>query len=255
MSNNNCTNFFLDSENLTELCPSMNVYFSSHSQGEFIFLSEQEALHAVKVMRMKEGDSIFITNGNGSLFECVIENNHAKNFTAKIIKEEKQAPAPYYLEIAIAPTKNMDRLEWFIEKSVEMGIHRIIPIVCHRSERKVVKHERVQSIVLAAMKQSLKFHATTIEEAITLKEFIHQPFDGQRFICHCEPTEKNAPSILQQHSRVQILIGPEGDFSPEEILLATQQNALPLSLGESRLRTETAGVLSTAAMYLYHGKK
>src|SRR5690606_11016938 len=110
----------------------MNVYFSSHSQGEFIFLSEQEALHAVKVMRMKEGDSIFITNGNGSLFECVIENNHAKNFTAKIIKEEKQAPAPYYLEIAIAPTKNMDRLEWFIEKSVEMGIHRIIPIVCHR---------------------------------------------------------------------------------------------------------------------------
>lgn len=233
----------------------MNVYFSSHFQEEFIFLSEQEALHAVKVMRMKIGDSIFITNGKGSLFECIIENNHVKNFTAKIIAEKKQDPTSYYFEIAIAPTKNMDRFEWFIEKSVEMGIHRIIPIFCHRSERKVVKHDRVQSIVMAAMKQSLKFHATIIEEAISFKEFIHQPFQGQRFICHCEPTAKHPTSTLQQYSNVQLLIGPEGDFSPEEILLATQQNALSLSLGESRLRTETAGVLSTAAMYLYHGKK
>lgn len=232
----------------------MNIYLTSHIEGSLVFLDENEATHAVKVMRLKTGENIQITDGKGNLYHCIIEDNHIKNFKALIEKIETQKKQDYYLEIAIAPTKSMDRLEWFIEKAVEMGIQRIIPIICQRSERKIVKHERVQSIAISAMKQSLKFHAPIVEEAILFKDFIKQPFDGHRFICHCEAGEKQAVEVLQKYKRVQVLIGPEGDFSLDEIALAMQQNSLPLSLGSSRLRTETAGVLANAAMYLYHGE-
>ncbi len=233
----------------------MNIYFSSKIVENLAFLDIQEASHAIKVMRMKIGDRIFITNGLGTLYECSIEDANIKNFRASILGKQIQEKQPYYLEMVIAPTKNMDRLEWFIEKSVEMGVQRIIPIICHQSERKIVKHERLQSIVLSAMKQSLKFNATQIEEALPFKEFIKKPFSGNRFICHCQEGEKKGVEVLKNHNNVQIIIGPEGDFSKDEIEQALQQNAISLSLGESRLRTETAGVLATAAMYLYHGKK
>ena len=208
----------------------------------FIF-DKDESKHIIKVLRKKEGDNIFITNGLGYLFESKITSDSEKKCEVKITKKTFQEPNSFYTHIAVAPTKMNDRMEWFLEKATEIGIHEITPIICDHSERKVFKIDRAEKIIQAAMKQSLHFYLPKINEPITLSEFVKKEFDGQKFIAHCEETEKKSfQKEVLKNGKITILIGPEGDFSIKEINLARANQFIPVTLGNTRLRTETAAL-------------
>ena len=205
-----------------------------------------ESKHIVRVLRKKERDILHITNGFGFLFEAKITIASDKKCMAEIIfVEEKPKPWPYYLHIAIAPTKNNDRIEWFLEKATEIGIDEITPIICSNSERRYIKLDRFEKIIQAAMKQSLKFTLPKINEPVKFTDFINQDFDGTICIAHCEDQQKNTlKSVVNPSEKTTILIGPEGDFSSAEIKKSLDKKFIPISLGESRLRTETAGLVA-----------
>ena len=211
-----------------------------------IIFDKIESAHIVRVLRKKEGDILHITNGKGWLFDAKIVIANDKKCLASIIKTDiKQKPWNYYLHIAIAPTKMNDRMEWFIEKATEIGIDEITPIICSNSERRVVKLDRFEKIMQSAMKQSLKYTLPKLNEEKIFSAFINKKMDGKICIAHCEEQEKNIlKSIIKPSEKVTILIGPEGDFSSEEIKKALAKNYLPISLGESRLRTETAALVA-----------
>lgn len=223
------------------------------SSPQFTF-DKIESRHIVKVLRKKEGDSLFITNGKGTLFTAEVLFANDKKCTVQIIKkEQKPKPWNYYLHIAIAPTKNNDRLEWFLEKATEIGVDEITPIICKHSERKAIKKERLDKVVVSAMKQSLKFHLPKFNETTTFQNFIKQDFEGDVFIAHCEKIDKKTlKRELKPQQKITILIGPEGDFSTKEIETALQQHFIPVSLGESRLRTETAGVVAAQSVAFFN---
>lgn len=211
-----------------------------------ILFDKIESKHIVRVLRKKENDILDITNGNGLLFKAKITLANDKRCIAEIIQvEEKDKLWDYYLHIAIAPTKNNDRLEWFLEKATEIGIDEITPIICQNSERKIVKQERLEKIIQSAMKQSLKFTLPKLNEPIKFNDFIDQDFNGKKCIAHCEDDEKTLlKTIVNTKEKITILIGPEGDFSTQEIKKALSKKFTPISLGESRLRTETAGLVA-----------
>jgi 16S rRNA (uracil1498-N3)-methyltransferase len=186
-----------------------------------------------------------VTNGVGLLFKTEITLASDNKCTVKILSIEKAEPSKFNLHLAVAPTKMNDRYEWFLEKATEIGIHEITPIICDRSERKVVNTERFEKILLTAMKQSNVLFLPKLNEAITFKEFIKRKNDGFRLIAHCEETDKKSlKSVLKPNENVTLLIGPEGDFSEKEIALALENNFIPVSLGNTRLRTETAAVVA-----------
>lgn len=207
-------------------------------------LNEEESRHCAQVLRLKAGDHINITNGKGSLFHTeLIDVNHKKCLV--FVNKETLFPKPddYSLHMAIAPTKSIDRMEWFLEKAVEMGIDQISPIICSRSERKEIKVERLNKVAVSAMKQSLKYHLPKINEAITFNEFIAKTMTEQAFICFGEaPASNNLAAFELKHKHNLFLIGPEGDFTPKEILLASEKGYIALNLGNARLRTETAAL-------------
>jgi 16S rRNA (uracil1498-N3)-methyltransferase len=205
-----------------------------------------ESRHVVRVLRKKVGDKIFITNGLGQLFTSEILLADDKKCLVKIVSLETQKnDRNYYLHIAIAPTKLNDRFEWFLEKATEIGIDEITPIICEHSERKEIKIERMGKIMLSAAKQSLKFHFPKLNEPITFNTFMQTNFSGQLFIAHCEETSKKSlKSELKPSLKTTVLIGPEGDFSSKEIQQSLDNNFIPVSLGKSRLRTETAGLVA-----------
>tara|TARA_R110000787_G_scaffold19150_3_gene57861 strand:- start:6230 stop:6937 length:708 start_codon:yes stop_codon:yes gene_type:complete len=205
-----------------------------------------ESRHIVKVLRKKEGDHIYITNGKGQLFNCQITVANDKKCLVSIFStEQKQKFRDYYLHVAIAPTKNNDRLEWFLEKATEIGIDEITPIICQNSERKVIKTERLEKIILSAMKQSLKFHLPKLNEAITFSEFLKTERKEKVCIAHCnEGDKKLLKDTITPKETVTILIGPEGDFSPSEVSKIVASNCIPITLGEARLRTETAALVA-----------
>ena len=212
-----------------------------------ITFDKEESRHIVKVLRMKDGDKFKITNGKGSFFNAEVTNPNPKECVVKIISEEIQKPLPYQLHLAVAPTKLNDRFEWFLEKATEIGISEITPIFCDHSERKTIKPERYEKIIQSAMKQSLKAYLPILNPAVSFKEFIEtkKQQDTFKFIAHCEETDKaSLKSKLIPKKSVLILIGPEGDFSTEEINMALKSEFLPVSLGNSRLRTETAAVVA-----------
>lgn len=226
----------------------MQLFFNSNINTEtkqFTF-DKTESRHIVRVLRKKEGDTVFITNGNGNLFtsEVIIAND--KKCLVQIVNYESQEkPWNYYLHIAIAPTKLNDRFEWFLEKATEIGIDEITPIICDHSERKVLKTDRMEKIIHSAAKQSLKYHFPKFNEPTTFKEFLNTSFEGQLCIAHCEETDKKSlKKELKPTQKTTILIGPEGDFSTKEIEQSLVHNFIPVSLGKSRLRTETAGVVA-----------
>jgi 16S rRNA (uracil1498-N3)-methyltransferase len=205
-----------------------------------------ESKHIVRVLRKKESDVLQITNGKGLLFDAKIIVPSDKKCIAEIIQVQKKSkPWSYYLHIAIAPTKNNDRIEWFLEKATEIGIDEITPVICNNSERRIVKLERFEKIIQSAMKQSLKFTLPKINEPVKFNAFINQNFEGTICIAHCEEQNKQKlQSLVKPSEKITILIGPEGDFSLGEITKALEKKFIPISLGESRLRTETAGLVA-----------
>lgn len=207
--------------------------------------SKEESRHVVKVLRKSVGDTLHITNGKGWLFTAEIIIADIKKCTATITAKNLQPKRKYNIHLAVAPTKINDRYEWFLEKATEIGIDTITPIICDHSERKVIKTERFQKVLQSATKQSLRCYLPILHDAILYKNFIEQDFKGDLFIAHCEKTNrKSLKKELKPKNDVIILIGPEGDFSNEEIKLAVQKNFIPVTLGETRLRTETAAIVA-----------
>lgn len=211
-----------------------------------IRFSKEESRHIVKVLRKSIGDILNITNGEGWLFTAEISVVDIKNCIAHIISAELQPKKKYKLHMVVAPTKMNDRYEWFLEKATEIGIDSITPIVCDNSERRVVKLERLNKILQSAMKQSLNCYLPKLNELISLDDFLTKPKAGQSFVAHCEDHDdkKSLKELLEPNQDVTILIGPEGDFSTREIKLAHDHNYVPVSLGQTRLRTETAAIVA-----------
>ena len=222
-----------------------------------VHFSKEESRHIVKVLRKREGDHLHLTNGKGWIFETEITIAEAKNCTAKILISEKEPPAPYHLHLAVAPTKMNERYEWFLEKATEIGIQEITPVFCDHSERKVVKTERFQRVIQSALKQSLHTRFPVLNEPVHFKDFIEEIQSDLQFIAHCEETKpRNLLSgSLKKGVSTTILIGPEGDFSPQEIKLALKNNWKPVSLGRSRLRTETAAIGACHTVALMNEKE
>lgn len=214
--------------------------------GDTTFLfDKEESRHIIKVLRKKEGDTIEITNGSGFLFTSEITFGNEKKCEVNVIKEQFFESAPYSLHLAVAPTKLNDRYEWFLEKATEIGISEITPIICEHSERTNFKADRFEKIIQTAMKQSLQFYLPKLNEPVAYSAFIKEQREGQLFIAHCEETEKTLlKNALKPGGELTILIGPEGDFSVKEIQLALQQKYIPVSLGNTRLRTETAAIVA-----------
>lgn len=221
-------------------------YNPSISQdAETFFFDKEESKHIIKVLRKKEGDNLFVTNGLGFLFKTEITLASDSKCFVKIVSSEKSEPLKYQLHLAVAPTKMNDRFEWFLEKATEIGISEITPIICEHSERKIIKTDRFDKIIQSAMKQSLQYYLPKLNEPIAFKDFIKQPNNGLNLIAHCEETDKKSlKEIAQPNENITILIGPEGDFSEKEIKLALENNYVPVTLGNTRLRTETAAVVA-----------
>ncbi len=210
-------------------------------------LPEAESQHCVKVLRMKEGDEIGIIDGRGSRYRAEIVLAHPKRCGVKILERET-APSFWtaQVHVAIAPTKNLDRIEWFAEKVTEIGIDSITLLKCRFSERKELKTDRLGKILVSAMKQSLKAVLPQLSEMVPFADFVSRPFNGQKFIAHCykEGERQELSRLYEPGQNALILIGPEGDFSPEEVEMAIANGFRPVMLGPSRLRTETAGVVA-----------
>lgn len=221
------------------------------SEDKEVIFPKDESKHIVKVLRKQEGDNLNITNGKGFLFSAeIIEANHNK-CKAKITAVEQERDKKYHIHLAVAPTKMNDRFETFLEKATEIGLDKITPIICDHSERKVVKINRFERVLQSAMKQSLHYSIPEISEAISFQEFIQQEQNEQKFIAHCEENDKKSlQKELEPGKSYTILIGPEGDFSSEEIESAIKVGFIPVTLGNTRLRTETAAIVAahTAAL-------
>lgn len=224
----------------------MHLFYTPelNSDDEFFVLSPEESKHCCKVLRLDEGSTVILVDGRGGWYTAQIVQANAKRTEVKIdaavLELDKRN---HYLHIAVAPTKNIDRFEWFLEKATELGIDEISPIICERSERRELKTERLNRRITAAMKQSLKAYHPRLNEPLSLKNFLDKDYGGNKFIAHCMPGEKAFISgLLSRTQDCLILIGPEGDFTPAEAELALAKGFCPVSLGAARLRTETAAL-------------
>ncbi|KOS05384.1 16S rRNA methyltransferase [Flavobacterium akiainvivens] len=225
----------------------MQLFYNPDIQpndASFIF-DKEESRHIVKVLRKKEGDIIHITNGKGYLITSQVVFANEKKCEVKITGPELHEPMPYRLHLAVAPTKMNDRYEWFLEKAVEIGITEITPLICEHSERTVFKADRFEKILQSAMKQSLQYYMPVLHEPVPFSSFVKAQRDGLTFIAHCEETDKKLlKTEIKPAEAITILIGPEGDFSTKEIAQALGLGYVPVSLGNTRLRTETAAVVA-----------
>ena len=219
-----------------------------------LVLPEAESLHAAKVLRLQLGDEITLLDGRGGIYHAEIAFPHAKRCGYKLISEQKESTGrSYRLHVAIAPTKNQERLEWFVEKAVEIGVDEITPLLCRYSERKQVNSERLEKILLSACKQSVQAVFPRLNPLTTFEKMIHEANAGCKVIAHCYTQPKAEFRVLSSASDdILILIGPEGDFSPDEVERATEKGFTAVSLGDSRLRTETAGIMACAAALYTH---
>lgn len=218
-------------------------------------LSPEESKHLLKVLRKKKGDQFHVTNGRGRIFVAALESTDPKNTTATIVSSEKRHPKMHSLHMAVAPTKSNDRFEWFLEKATEIGINEITPIICSRSERKTLKMDRLQKVIQGAMKQSQRAYLPILHPAVSLEEFLEMKHPGIRFIAHCHEEEKvELKRRIAPDKRITIMIGPEGDFTEQEVDLAYEKGFLSVSLGESRLRTETAAIYACTAIAVFNSR-
>ena len=272
----------------------MELFFSDDICDSRVRLDQEESAHCVRVLRHRAGDEISVIDGRGTLYRCALEIADAKGAEARVIEAQPGFGAhPYHLTMAVCPTKNIDRFEWFVEKATEIGVDVIAPVIGERSERKVVKTDRLRRLVLSATKQSLKAAMPEVAEAVSVRDFIAAaPADALKLICYCfddveripitevlrrqaaaaanlrfaHPSQPDgwAPPVYEAtgghgfagstacptEKRILVLIGPEGDFSPEEAAMARERGWIPVQLGPSRLRTETAAVTAVTAVYL-----
>jgi 16S rRNA (uracil1498-N3)-methyltransferase len=223
----------------------VSIFYTPYIQSPRFILDEQESRHAIKVLRLQVGDKIRLIDGKGGLFLGLIEQAHPKHCEIRVLEQLEQQERSFHLHIAIAPTKNMDRIEFFVEKATEIGIDRITPLLCSHSERKIIKKERLIKVAIAAAKQSVKARIPQIDDIVTFDAFIKTNKSELCFIAHCEEEKKiqlkTAYTVAQN---ALILIGPEGDFSHPEIELASQHGFQAVALGNERLRTETAGLVA-----------
>jgi 16S rRNA (uracil1498-N3)-methyltransferase len=221
----------------------MNIFYAPNIIADFFELSDEESKHCTRVLRLAENDKVQLVDGKGGMYIASITSTKPRCMLAIESKTEEFEKHPFYLHVAISPLKNTDRFEWFVEKAVELGIDEITPILCHRTERRNVNADRLERIVVSAMKQSVKAYKPLVNSCIDYKKFISQQQLGSIFIAHCADGEKkHINDIYKPGERVTILIGPEGDFTENEINDALNNNFKAVTLGTSRLRTETAGV-------------
>ena len=215
----------------------------SENDKEIVF-PKDESRHIVKVLRKKSGDLLHVTNGSGALFKTEIISATSQSCVAKILEVETEDKPAHYLHLAVAPTKMNDRYEWFLEKATEIGVQEITPVICEHSERRKIKSERFERVIQSAMKQSLHLTIPVLNEAKDFADFIKAEIQGAKFIAHCdeERERRSLKNEVKAGTKTTILIGPEGDFSSEEISMALANNWVPVSLGKSRLRTETGAI-------------
>ncbi len=240
-------------------------YSSAFTLESTIFnFSKEESRHISRVLRKKEGDKLWVTNGKGLRCEAILISSDPKKCVAEVISFTDSLPSKINLHLAVAPTKMNDRFEWFLEKATEIGIQQITPIFCARSERKVFKPERFQKIIESASKQSLKDYFPVLHPAVSLKQFLNNSslLEGSKFIAHCMDLDHDKRSLKQCLSEFSVndfqsftlLIGPEGDFTSDEVMLSKQHAFKAITLGEQRLRTETAAIVATHSIN-YHFEK
>ncbi len=238
----------------------MEIFYAHKIDGASVLLDADESAHCVKVLRHRVGDEVTVVDGIGNMSRCRLTDDSPKGAAAEILETVPDwGGHSYSLNMAVCPTKNNDRFEWFVEKATELGVDVISPVIGERSERKVFKTERSRKIVLSAMKQSLKAKLPTVEEPVSVRDFIlgHSEDSSVKMICCCFEGETLRRSVkemlegLPSGSAITVLIGPEGDFSPEEARLAVEHGFVPVHLGASRLRTETAAVTAVTACYLH----
>jgi len=225
----------------------MQLFYVPTISGAEVILNETESKHAIRVLRLTAGEQVQVIDGNGGFYEAEISDAHPKKCKLQITQKTKYfEKRNFHLHIAIAPTKNIDRFEWFLEKCTEIGIDEITPVISEHSERKVIKPERLEKILVSAMKQSLKAYLPKLNELTYFKNLIANSDSSKKFIAHCNKGEKkHLKNTISKGEDVLILIGPEGDFSPEEVELAKEKGFKEVSLGNARLRTETAGIVAS----------
>lgn len=229
----------------------MHRFYSEEIQANYAFLDHEESRHLAKVLRLTNGDKVELIDGSGKLYQCVILEAHGKKAQLKIESAIESKSLPFNVEIAAAPTKNMSRWEWFLEKATEIGIDAIHPMFCENSERKTLKEERQLRILKSAIKQSQKLKLPQLSSAVSFKDFVKREFDGEKYIAHCHELPKmKLVKIHTSGKKALILIGPEGDFSEKEIELARSNGFVPISISQSRLRTETAAIVACHTIHL-----
>lgn len=223
----------------------MRLFYQPHINAGDNFLNAEESRHCVKVLRLKQGDTIHVTDGKGVLYTCILIEADPSKCALEVIEKQTESPKDHHIHIAIAPTKNQDRLEWFVEKSVELGIDKISPILCRQSERKTLKTDRLKRKAISAMKQSLKFRVPEISELTPVTKLLDYQTEAQKFIAYVDDLPRpHLINAAKKGMHYLVLIGPEGDFSEEEVSAAIESGFEAVSLGDSRLRTETAGVVA-----------
>lgn len=230
----------------------MHLFYSNIISGKYHSLSPEESKHCIKVLRLGKGDTIHLTDGIGNLYTTHITDDSAKKTTVEIIGiQHEYERRSFNLHIAVAPTKNINRFEWFLEKATEIGIDVITPVICHHSERRSISFDRLNKIIISAMKQSQKAYLPLLNNTSNYEDFVSGKLNAEKYIATCIPGINDSIKDLYQKSKdAVILIGPEGDFSQEETAMAINKGFKPINLGKSRLRTETAAIFACASVNL-----
>ncbi|MCX3264153.1 16S rRNA (uracil(1498)-N(3))-methyltransferase [Pedobacter agri] len=223
----------------------MHIFYTPDITQNIYTLNEEESKHCVRVLRLPVGALVNLVDGRGGFYTAEITSDNPKKVSLSILKVETEFhKRNHYLHIAVAPTKNIDRIEWFLEKATELGIDEITPIITDRSERRVVKEDRLNKVITSAVKQSIKAYHPILNESIPFNKFLNSSIEGEKLIAHCIDNQgkKYISELVIPHQKYLVLIGPEGDFTPEEVNLALNKGFKPLTLGDNRLRTETAAL-------------
>ena len=233
-----------------------NLFYQPLISESVHYLDEEESRHCIRVLRKRQRDPITVTDGKGELYDCIIADASDRRCAFEIKGHLTVSPEPFSIDIAISPTKSADRIEWFVEKAVEIGVHNIILLDCKNSERSFVNADRLKKVAVSAMKQSLKAWLPNVNSIVPFNDFVGKAAQDEKYIAFVDNTNPDRLSEIAKPARSYVvLIGPEGDFSPDELALALSHGFIKVTLGNSRLRTETAGVVACHTLNLVNGRQ